>query len=99
MKIKKVTTEIYEYDLDKELERLHKCFKGKQLKRQLDIIDALFNEKDFKKTGKLIDELPYCNKGGCPEQEYLGMWTSIFGERSWGAYESLKESDITYEFQ
>jgi ribosomal 50S subunit-associated protein YjgA (DUF615 family) len=98
MKIRKVTTEIYDYDLDKELERLHKCFKGKQLKRQLAIIDALFKEKDMEKTGKLIDELPRCKKHECSEAEYLGAWTSIFGHSSWGAYESLKESDTTYEF-
>lgn len=98
MKIKKVTTEIYEYDLDKELERLHECFKGRQLKRQLAIIGALFNEKDFKKAGDLIDTLPYCKRGGCLEREYLGMWASIFGHISWGICESLKESDTTYEF-
>lgn len=98
MRIKKVKTEIYEYDLDEEIKRLKKCFKGDQLQRQLDIIDALFVEKDFVKTGKLIDELPYCEEGGCPEQEYVGMWSSIFGSSSWGCYENLIEEDTTYDF-
>lgn len=86
----------FEFDIDEELERLHSCFKGKQLQRQLDIINAMFVEKDLEKVKKLYEELPRCKRDGFPEQEYVGLWISIF-TGGWGEWEYLKDSDTYYE--
>lgn len=97
MKIIRRKTETFEFDLDEELKRLHSCFKGKQLQRQLDIIDAMFKEKDFEKAQKLIDELPHCEKRGYWEAEYVGLWSQIF---TGGFCENkyLTNWDTTYEY-
>ena len=97
MKIIKRVTETYEYDTEKELERLHKCFEGDQLQRQLDIFNAVFKEKDLKKASNLINALPRCEERECSETEYIGLWTAIFSMDSWGAIP--EETDITYEYE
>lgn len=98
MKIKKVKTEIYEFDLDEEIKRLKSCFKGQQLQRQMDIIDAMFNEKNIIKASDLINNLPYDEDEECHEGEYVGMWTAVFGNVGWGGGEMLKDSFSTYEY-
>lgn len=70
-------TKTYKFDLVKERKRLHKCFKGKQLQRQLDLVQA-FEDQDWKKFGKLYDALPECPKRECTEKEYVGMEISNF---------------------
>jgi hypothetical protein len=98
MKITRTKTEVFEFDLDEEIKRLHSCFKGKQLKRQLAILDAIFKEKDLKKAQQLIDALPRCKERECSEAEYCGMWMSIFGA-SWGLYPVSVDVVIDYEKQ
>ncbi len=98
MKITRVRTEVFEFDPEEELKRLHSCFKGKQLKRQLAIFDAMFKEKDFVKVGILYNKLPRCKEHECSEMEYVGMWMSIF-TGGWGEYEYLVEHDTTYDFE
>lgn len=74
MKIK--ITQIIDFDAEKELKRLNHCFKGEQLKRQLDIYNT-FIEGDFEKCIDLYNKLPYCKKDECPEQEFVGL---VIGE-------------------
>lgn len=78
-KIKRIKTEIFEFDYDKEIKRLHSCFKGKQLKRQLNILKAVFEDKNLEVASELIEDLPYCNKEGCWEVEFLGPWSGMLG--------------------
>lgn len=96
MKIIKNITEVYEYDVDEEIARINELFEGDIRQRLLDITNAMFIEKDFDKVRKLVDELPYDETEECPETEYLGNWTTIFG------YERdvfhLKDIDITFNF-
>ena len=97
MKIKRVKTEIFEFDLDEEIKRLHKCFNGRQLKRQLAIVNAMFKDKDFEKAAKLYYNLPRCKERECSETEYVGIWMCIF-TGGWGEHTHLVESDTTYDF-
>ncbi|MCK9434789.1 MAG: hypothetical protein M0R32_08250 [Candidatus Cloacimonetes bacterium] len=69
MKIKVST--IYEIDIEKERKRLNKCFKGKQLKRHLALLN-LFEEGKFKDWLDVYEKLPYDNKEGCTEREFVG---------------------------
>lgn len=96
VKITRTKVEKFEFDIDEELERLHSCFKGKQLQRQLDIINAMFVEKDLEKVKKLYEELPRCKREECAEQEYVGLWISIF-TGGWGEWKYLEDSDTFYE--
>lgn len=96
MKIIKNITEVYEYDVDGEIARINELFEGDTRQRLLDIINAMFVVKDFDRVGKLIDELPYDEIEECPETEYLGDWTTIFGYGR-NAFH-LKDIDITYNF-
>lgn len=77
MRIKITTVQEYEYDIDEEKRRLRSCFKGDVLKRQLDLLDAFLNQ-DFDKVEELYHNLPYDKKKECPEQEFTGLWISIF---------------------
>ncbi len=83
MRITVTKTEVYDYDLKKEIRRLKKCFKGEQLKRQLDILQAVFVEKDMEKCEKLYYALPYCEKHECSEMEYVGDWVNVFWGGNW----------------
>lgn len=98
MKITVTITEIYDYDLKKEVCRLKKCFKGEQLKRQMDILQAVFVEKDIEKFEKLYYALPYCEKHECCEMEYVGDWVNVFGGRNWRC-ESLIKEDHVVDFE
>jgi hypothetical protein len=75
MKIKLKIEREYIFDLEPELKRLKECFKGAQLKRQMDILNA-FIEGDLKKMGDLYYALPRCAKKECSEMEYVGPWMS-----------------------
>lgn len=97
MRITKTKTLVYDFDPKKELDRLYECFKGKQLKRQLDIFSAVFDEKDLKKAEELYDALPYCKKHHCPEQEFVGFWWSIFNG-GWGENEYLIHWENKFDF-
>lgn len=97
MKIIRRKTETFEFDYNKEIKRLKKCFKGEQLRRQLDIIEAMFKEKNLNKVEELYFSLPYCEKEECPEQEFVGLWIYIFAG-GWGENEYLVDEDTTYEF-
>jgi hypothetical protein len=79
MKIKLKIEREYIFDLEPELKRLKKCFKGAQLKRQMDILNA-FVEGDLKKMEDLYYALPYCKKRACSEMEYVGPWMRSFEE-------------------
>jgi hypothetical protein len=79
MKIKLKIEREYIFDLKPELKRLKKCFKGKQLERQMDILNA-FVEGDLKKMEDLYYALPYCKKRECSEMEYVGLWMSSLGQ-------------------
>ena len=83
MKLIRTTTEEFEFDPEEERKRLHKAFKGSQLKRQLAIFDA-FLAKDIKKMKNLYDKLPRCRENECPEQEYVGSWITVFSGSDWG---------------
>lgn len=95
MKIIKNITEVYEYDVDGEIARINELFEGDTRQRLLDITNMMFVEKDFEKTRKLFDELPYDETEECPETEYLGDWVNIF---EYGCPYYLKDVDITYNF-
>lgn len=98
MKITVTKTEVYDYDLKKEIRRLKKCFKGEQLQRQMDILRAVFVEKDMVKFKELYYALPYCEKWGCSEMEYVGDWVNAFGGGNWRC-ESLVDSDLVVDFE
>lgn len=92
MKITVVTTEEFEYDIEKETDRLQSCFKGKVLKRQQAIFHAFLRE-DYDAVETLYNELPYNSKEGCPEQEFVGSWLSIISGGTWGTGEYLKSKN------
>lgn len=98
MKITVTKTEVYDYDLKKEIRRLKKCFKGEQLQRQMDILQAVFVEKDMVKFEELYYALPYCEKLGCSEMEYVGDWVNAFGGGNWRCG-SLVDSDHVVDFE
>jgi hypothetical protein len=75
MKIKLNIEREYIFNLEPEIKRLKKCFKGAQLRRQMDILNA-FIEGDLKKMEELYFALPYCKKRECSEMEYVGSWMS-----------------------
>jgi hypothetical protein len=79
MKIKRIKTEIFEFDYGKEIKRLHDCFEGKQLGRQLNILKAAFEDKNLDVAAELISDLPYCDKEECWEVEFVGSWAGILG--------------------
>lgn len=98
IKITSTQTKVYEYDLGSEIFRLKKCFKGKQLERQMDILQAVFVQKDMKRFEELYYALPYCEKYGCSEMEYVGDWINIVIE---GAHEcfDLVSRDYKIEYE
>jgi hypothetical protein len=96
--ITKITTKVYEFDYDKELKRLRDCFKGKQLKRQLDILNTIFIDKDIKKAVDLVDKLPYCPKEECSEEEFCGAWYGIFFG-GYGEGSLIKGWNSTYKIE
>lgn len=97
MKIIKTIKEVYEFDAEEELKRLKQSFEGEQLQRQLDIFNTIFKEKDLNKAADLIENLPYCEEGGCPEAEYLGLWVSIFTGGSWAPRPTERLMNYEYE--
>ncbi len=95
MKIILTRVEEYKYDPDKELDRLKSCFKGAVLKRQMAIFNAFLKE-DWEKVKALYNALPYNSKEGCPEQEFVGVWSSIvYG--GWGSGEYLQNESRSVE--
>lgn len=90
MKITVTVVEEYEYDEVKELKRLHACFKGRVLKRQLAIFEK-FKAQDWDAVRELYNDLPYNNKEECAEQEFVGMWSAIV-MGGWGGSECLQKS-------
>lgn len=68
-------TKIYKWhlDVDAEKDRLKLCFKGRQLRRQLDILRAI-QKHDIKTALELYDNLPDCPENGWTEREYVGAW-------------------------
>ena len=95
MKIEVITTEIYDFDVEKEKKRLKKCFKGGQLKRQMEILDAFLAE-DFKLLDNLYHSLPRCEEQECAEQEYVGLWISIYTGSDWGLRPINKKCTIEF---
>lgn len=95
MKIQLTIVENYEYDEQEELKRLKDCFEGEQLDRQLAIFNHFLNQ-EWDKMKEAYFNLPYDDKEGCPEQEYVGLWSYIvFGGSS--SYNFLKKSYRTVE--
>lgn len=99
MKITRITTEVFEFDVEGEKKRLHTCFSGEQLQRQLDILHAVFEEKDLEKAQNLVFSLPRCPEHECSEAEYCGRWIDIFTGGGWGEKEMLVEEDILYKYE
>jgi hypothetical protein len=75
MKIHVKINREYIFNLEPEIKRLKKNFKGKQLKRQMDIINA-FSRGDLDEVSSLYRALP--DDEHCSEKEYVGLWL-----RSW----------------
>jgi hypothetical protein len=98
MKITVTKTEVYDYDLKKEIRRLKKCFKGEQLQRQMDILHAAFIERDDIKFRELYYALPDCKEHGWSEMEYVGSWINFFGGGNW-CREYLVEEDHVVDFE
>ena len=96
MKITRIFTDIFEFDIDQEIKRLKECFKGHQLQRQMNILHAMFVEKNIEKVMRLYYSLPECKKHGCTEMEYVGMWMEIFSGNHCGTY--LIKRDTVYDF-
>jgi hypothetical protein len=83
MTIKMARTESIDYDIDRELKRLRKCFNGKTLERQLLLIKYLLEDR-LKELAELYDNLPYNDKNECPEKEYVGSWLGfLFNGDTW----------------
>lgn len=99
MKITRTKTEVFEVNVEKERERLKSCFKGKQLKRQEAILDAMFIEQNLEKVRELYHALPYCSKGGCAEQEYTGLWLCVFTGGFCEYDNRLIKTDVTYKLE
>jgi len=95
MKIKITTVQEYEYNIEEEISRLNEVFKGSVLKRQLAILDA-FIAQDLDKVEHLYHTLPYNEKEGCPEQEFVGLWFSIL-QGSWPHSKFLKHEKTLVE--
>lgn len=99
MKIKRIRTEKFEFDYDKEIKHLHDCFKGEQLKRQLNILKAAFEDKNLDVAAELVQDLPYCDEEGCWEVEFLGSWAGILGLTSGFMINThLVDWDTEYEY-
>lgn len=98
IKIIRTHIEEFEFDLDEERERLASCFKEKQLKRQVAILDACFVEKDLEKTKRLFNKLPRCPEHECSEKEYMGKWISVLLNSDWGMPERTA-SNVTIEIR
>lgn len=79
MKIHVEINREYIFDLEPEIERLKMCFKGEQLKRQMDILNC-FIEGDLEKMEELYNSLPECKKRECSEREYVGLWMGSLAE-------------------
>ena len=72
MKMRIRISHVVEIDLAKEEKRLKKCFKGKQLKRQMVILEA-FKKGDWNHCADLIQVLPSDPQYECSEAEYIGL--------------------------
>ena len=95
MKIKITTIENYEYDEKKELDRLHACFEGEILDRQLKIFNHFLNGENDELKDAYYD-LPYDEEEECSEMEYVGMWMTIISG-GWGGGEYLIDKDCVIE--
>jgi hypothetical protein len=75
MKLELVKISTVILDTDKERARINKCLADDipARDRQLALIQAL-EDKDLKLLEELYDALPYNDKEGCPEQEFVGLW-------------------------
>ena len=71
------------FDLAEEKRRLKRCFKGKQLARQMAIVNA-FESRDFQKCVELFDKLPYDKKFS--EKEYVGLYFNFLKECGYNDY-------------
>jgi len=90
VQITRITTEVFDFDVEAEQKRLKSCFKGAQLKRQEAILNA-FLEGEVEKLKKLYDKLPRCKELECSEAEYVGEWISVFTGSDWGLKPEKKE--------
>lgn len=91
--MKVVLTKTVEFEFNPELEitRLKACFKGRRLKRQMEILEH-FLSGDHDKMEACYIALPYDATNECAEQEYVGMWFAILfcGYNPYAGKEILK---------
>ncbi len=64
---------ILEFDIEEAREHLVKHFKGRQRARLLNCLQ-LFEEYKFIESVEAYENLPYSNKDGCTEKEFMPMW-------------------------
>lgn len=95
MKIKITTIETYEYDEKKELARLHNCFEGDILERQLKIFNHFLNS-EIDELKEAYYDLPYDDEEEVSEMEYVGVWINIISG-GWGGGEYLIDKDCIIE--
>lgn len=76
-------TGTYTIDIEKERDRIRRCFLKPQsmeiFGRQIAILDAFENQK-IEKMYELYDALPYNDIQECSEKEYVGMWMQDIGD-------------------
>lgn len=71
----------YYFDIEKERNRILRCFKGDVRKRQIKLLEEFVNG-NFGTWIELYNNLPYNNDDECPEQEYVGLTFGKFVESS-----------------
>ena len=75
MKMKMKRTLNFTLDTAKERKRIRKCFRGEELKRLNQFMDA-FESWDMKKACELLHDKwwqGYSDKAGCPRMEFIGL--------------------------
>lgn len=68
MKIK--FSKVLDFDDQKEESRLRECFEGKQLARQLNLLE-LFRTYKWDDFMKFYNNLPYSKEDHCSEKEFI----------------------------
>lgn len=95
IQIAKTKLQIFNFDEERERKRLQKAFKGRQLKRQLEILD-LFLNCEYEKMLDKFDKLPRCKEQECSEKEYIGWWFQVLFQ---GQYAGVYPKDIEMKFE
>jgi hypothetical protein len=62
----------FDIDFEKERQTIMETLNGEQRDRQMELID-LFEHGKLEEWITAYNELPYCIKEGCSEQEFVGV--------------------------